>query len=233
MLFTPLKNTKRILLLQSFLFLILITNWLSAAPVASAGEYGRDDLTQYHAASIKTANNEKQAQSNSFEVRQLKPINETESDSQLIAKTANMINHLQANNLDRIIGISIDNSDAITLESYSSGTTSNLIQNPSFENGVVPWVEYTSPSHPIIMMAPATVPAHTGMYMAALGGKPSGFDIIHQQVTIPENATSATLEFWYQIVSLETKSNTIYDFFYGSDARCSKYLRHYVADKPF
>lgn len=104
----------------------------------------------------------------------------------------------------------VENSEEGLLEeSDSNGTASNLIQNPSFENGSTPWIKFGA----TIMTAPITVPAHTGVYMAVLGEPSGSFEDIYQKVTIPKNAISAKLEFWYRVVSTETTTSKNYDFF--------------------
>jgi hypothetical protein len=81
-----------------------------------------------------------------------------------------------------------------------NGTTSlsNLLQNPGFEDGESAW-ENTGW---IIWWAPCYTGidcAFGGEWLAWLGGYDDAYDQIYQDVTIPSDATKATLKFMYAI----------------------------------
>lgn len=66
-----------------------------------------------------------------------------------------------------------------------------LVQNGGFENGSSPWVlggfTYISIDNP-----------HTGSYSAWLGGNNYAYDTLYQMITIPGDATSANISYyWY------------------------------------
>jgi hypothetical protein len=89
----------------------------------------------------------------------------------------------------------------------------NLIVNGGFETGVAsPWV-VTGGANAYSDLDGA-VP-RTGTYCLWLGGNPSEVDQAYQTVTIPVNATSATLAFYYTIYSEETGS-VVHDTFTAS-----------------
>ncbi|MGI8586951.1 MAG: hypothetical protein ACR2M0_04585 [Chloroflexia bacterium] len=84
------------------------------------------------------------------------------------------------------------------------------LTNGGFENGRSPWVETSSGGYEII---DPTRP-HTGSYSAYLDGYNNGVDTIYQQVSIPSNATSATLTYWWN-VSTQEACCTPYDYLYA------------------
>jgi hypothetical protein len=82
-----------------------------------------------------------------------------------------------------------------------------LLGNPGFENGSVPWVATTG----VINNSPSE-PAHSGQWKAWLCGYGRKHtDTLYQQVTIPSNVTAATLSFWLHIDTAETTTITAYD----------------------
>jgi subtilisin family serine protease len=90
----------------------------------------------------------------------------------------------------------------ITVSSAPFGT-GNIIQNPGFESGGASWTQTSSGGYSLIAMGGVT-PAHSGSYYALLGGYDLATDTLEQSVTIPANAVTAKLEFWYQISTQET-----------------------------
>ncbi|HEX8722098.1 MAG TPA: S8 family peptidase [Pyrinomonadaceae bacterium] len=84
---------------------------------------------------------------------------------------------------------------------------SQLLLNPGFESGNVNWVADSG----VITNATGNIPA-SGFWYAWLNGYGSAnTDFVYQQVTIPANATSATLSFYLKVDTSETSSTTAYD----------------------
>lgn len=95
------------------------------------------------------------------------------------------------------------------------GTTTELIGNGGFENGPsnpAPWT-LTSTHTPVeIINSSSQEPPHSGTFDAWLDGfGNTNTDTIMQQVTIPANATTATLSFWLHIDTAETSTTTAFD----------------------
>ena len=85
--------------------------------------------------------------------------------------------------------------------------TSQLLLNPGFESGNVSWVADAG----VITNSTANTPA-AGLWYAWLNGYgSSNTDYLYQQVTIPSNATAATLTFYLKIDTAETTTTTAYD----------------------
>jgi uncharacterized membrane protein len=103
---------------------------------------------------------------------------------------------------------------ALTINA-SGGTTTQLIGNPGFENGKsnpAPWVLTTTHSTNLIIANSSIEPPHSGTFDAWLDGfGTTTTDTIMQQVTIPANATAATLSFWLHIDTAETTTTRIFD----------------------
>jgi len=90
---------------------------------------------------------------------------------------------------------------------YAACTTTQLIGNPGFESGTIPW---TSTSGVIGAFSGQT--AHGGTRYAWLDGYGSAHtDTLSQSVTLPADCTTATLAFWLHIDSAETTTTTAYD----------------------
>jgi hypothetical protein len=91
-----------------------------------------------------------------------------------------------------------------------SGSTSQLLGNPGFENGSAnpaPW----TPTAGVIDSSTGEA-AHSGSWKAWLDGYgTSHTDSVFQDVTIPSTATSATLTFWLHIDTAETTTTTAFD----------------------
>jgi hypothetical protein len=91
----------------------------------------------------------------------------------------------------------------------AGGSTQQLLANPGFENGTnaTPWVVSAG-----VIDNSTQQPARTGNWKAWM----NGFGTVHtdtlsQQVTIPANATKATLSFWLYIYTAETTTTVAYD----------------------
>jgi hypothetical protein len=101
--------------------------------------------------------------------------------------------------------VTVNASTSVTAN-YNSGAASNILLNPGFESGAANWTQSSS-----LISSWTVVPAHSGTYYAWLGGVFSGMDTLEQSVTIPANASSASLDFWYLIATEETTTTTAYD----------------------
>jgi uncharacterized membrane protein len=97
----------------------------------------------------------------------------------------------------------------------AGGTTTQILGNPGFENGKTnpaPWVLTSTHSPQEIIANSSLEPPHSGTFDAWLDGfGTTTTDTIMQQVTIPANATAATLSFWLHIDSAETSTTTAFD----------------------
>jgi subtilisin family serine protease len=83
---------------------------------------------------------------------------------------------------------------------------SQLLLNPGFESGNVSWVTTAG------VISNSGRPPRTGTWFAWLDGYGTTHtDSCYQQITIPANATSATLSFWVRIDSAETTTSIAYD----------------------
>ena len=100
---------------------------------------------------------------------------------------------------------------SVTITSGGGPTTVQLLGNPGFENGSAspsPWVVTSG----VISNAATFEAPHSGAWDAWLSGYGSVHtDTIYQQVSIPSNATAATLVFWRHIDTTETTTTAIYD----------------------
>jgi hypothetical protein len=105
---------------------------------------------------------------------------------------------------------------ALTVTASGGGTTTTqILGNPGFENGAsnpAPWV-LTSTHTPVeIINSSSSEPPHSGTFDAWLDGfGTTNTDTVMQQVTIPANATAATLSFWLHIDTAETSTTTAFD----------------------
>lgn len=96
--------------------------------------------------------------------------------------------------------------------SNSTGTTTELIGNGGFENGSASPAPWTVTSG--VINNSTSEPPHSGTWDAWLDGfGTTHTDSILQTVTIPANATAATLSFWLHIDSAETSTTTAFDKF--------------------
>ncbi len=84
---------------------------------------------------------------------------------------------------------------------------SQLLVNPGFESGSAAWVATAG-----VIDSSSGRPPRTGSWKAWLDGYGSTHtDSCYQTITIPSNATTATLSFWVRIDSSETTTTTAYD----------------------
>jgi len=88
-----------------------------------------------------------------------------------------------------------------------TSTTTQLFGNAGFESGAVTWSQTAG-----VIDSSTSRPARTGSWKAWLNGYGSTTtDYIYQQITIPSNATGATLNFYVRIDTAETTTTTAYD----------------------
>jgi hypothetical protein len=90
------------------------------------------------------------------------------------------------------------------------GGCAQQLANAGFESGTAPWVQSSTNGYQLI----DTTRPHTGSFSAFLAGYNSGTDTIYQTVTIPANATSSNLSFWWYMTSQES-TTTAYDYLYA------------------
>ena len=105
---------------------------------------------------------------------------------------------------------------ALTVSASGGGSaTTQILSNPGFENGSSnpsPWTVTTTQSTNRVINNTSSEPPHSGTWDAWLDGHGSTTtDSILQQVSVPSNATSATLSFWLHIDTAETTTTTAYD----------------------
>jgi hypothetical protein len=107
-------------------------------------------------------------------------------------------------------GGGITHTATIALSVSSTGTTTQVLGNPGFENGSTnpaPWSVTTG-----VVNNSASEPPHSGTWDAWLDGYGTTHtDTALQQVTIPAGATAATLSFFLHIDSAETSTTTAFD----------------------
>jgi hypothetical protein len=91
------------------------------------------------------------------------------------------------------------------------GGCAEALTNGGYETGAAaPWVQTSSGGYNLV----DTTRPHTGSYSAYLGGYNNGTDTIYQTVSIPSNATSASLTYWWYMSTQESGS-TPYDYLYA------------------
>ena len=83
----------------------------------------------------------------------------------------------------------------------------NMLKNPDFEEGHVNWKEYSRGRYEVINEEPLY--AFSGNWSAMLGGS-TRRSYLYQDVKVPSDAISASLNFWFNIVS-EESPNDMYD----------------------
>src|SRR5215471_17389486 len=112
-------------------------------------------------------------------------------------------------------GVTHTTAVALTITAAGGGGTNQLLGNPGFENGAAnpsPWTVSTTASSNRIINSSSTEPPHSGTFDAWLDGHGSTTtDAILQQVSIPANATAATLTLSLHIDTAETTTTTMYD----------------------
>ncbi|HEX2331324.1 MAG TPA: Ig-like domain-containing protein [Candidatus Angelobacter sp.] len=99
---------------------------------------------------------------------------------------------------------------SITAAGGTGGTTTQLLGNPGFENGSTNPAPWTASSG--VINNSASEPPHGGAWDAWMDGYGTTHtDTLMQQVSIPSNATSASLSFWLHIDTAETSTTTAFD----------------------
>jgi hypothetical protein len=71
------------------------------------------------------------------------------------------------------------------------------------------WTGAAGNAHPFVTTDASF--AHFGASYARLGGYNDAVDSMYQAVTIPADATSASLRFWYRITSTESAAGAVFD----------------------
>jgi hypothetical protein len=104
----------------------------------------------------------------------------------------------------------VGTSSMVTVTVSNTSTTTELIGNGGFENGSSNPAPWTTTSG--VVNNSTSEPPHTGSWDAWMDGYgTSHTDTIAQTVTIPANATAATLTFWLHIDTAETSTTTAFD----------------------
>jgi hypothetical protein len=92
----------------------------------------------------------------------------------------------------------------LLLKNYTACTEGGeLTQNGNFEQGQVVWTE-ESQAPPIIRSAGLPASAHSGVWVAWLGGYHQAREKLYQQFVAPSDATSATLNYYVWMETEET-----------------------------
>ena len=107
-------------------------------------------------------------------------------------------------------GGGVSHSTTVSLTVGTTGTTTQILGNPGFENGSAntsPWTLTAG-----VINNSTSEPPHAGSWDAWLDGYGTTHtDTALQQVTIPSAATAATLSFFLHIDSAETSTTTAFD----------------------
>lgn len=93
--------------------------------------------------------------------------------------------------------------DLLTLAPGGDHGSTQLLQNPGFDNGSQAWTEHTSGAYEIV----DTTNAHAGDTSADLCGYATCNDSIGQTVTLPANTTKVVLSYWVYVSSQATGRN--------------------------
>ncbi|MDQ1639117.1 MAG: hypothetical protein QOF62_2456 [Pyrinomonadaceae bacterium] len=91
----------------------------------------------------------------------------------------------------------------------TGGASQQLLGNPGFENGAnaAPWVVSAG-----VLDNTTLQPSRTGAWKAWMNGFGSPHtDTLSQTITIPANATRATLSYWLYVYTAETTASVAYD----------------------
>lgn len=78
-----------------------------------------------------------------------------------------------------------------------------MLGNPGFEEGSTVWTEIGPFS---LIFTANDIPVHSGNWGAWLGGYHGADDQLYQNVTVPSNASAATLAFWFYSITEEASS---------------------------
>jgi hypothetical protein len=107
-------------------------------------------------------------------------------------------------------GGGVSHSTTISLTVSTSGTTTQILGNPGFENGSANTAPWTLTSG--VINNSTSEPPHAGSWDAWMDGYGTTHtDTVLQTVTIPSAATAATLTFWLHIDTAETSTTTAFD----------------------
>jgi len=103
-----------------------------------------------------------------------------------------------------------DNDGATTTKTQTVTLSPQLIQNPGFETGTAaPWLMHTS-----TILTNNSALAHTGNWLAQLGGAIGPANWFSQAVTIPSGSTSAKLSFYMNTTTTWPLGEPCVDFLY-------------------
>lgn len=91
-----------------------------------------------------------------------------------------------------------------------AGGCTERLTNGGFESGISPWVQTSSGGYALV----STTRPHSGTQGLYMGGYNRANDTVYQQVTIPANATAATLTYWWNMATQET-GTVKYDYLYA------------------
>ncbi|HEY6229770.1 MAG TPA: hypothetical protein VIW64_00785 [Pyrinomonadaceae bacterium] len=97
----------------------------------------------------------------------------------------------------------------LSLTIGANDSSQQLLGNPGFESGInsAPWIATAG-----VIDNSTLQPARSGSWKAWMNGFGTPHtDTLSQQVTIPSNATKATLSFWIYVYTAETSSTVAYD----------------------
>src|SRR6185503_14897169 len=97
----------------------------------------------------------------------------------------------------------------LSLTIAASDSSQQLLANPGFESGTnsTPWIATTG-----VIDNSTLQPARSGSWKAWMNGFGTPHtDTLSQTVTIPSNATKATLSFWIYVYTAETSNTIAYD----------------------
>ena len=116
---------------------------------------------------------------------------------------------INAKATDSSCGSNVGNATQVTVTAScgGGGTQTQILLNPGFDSGDVNWTHTSG----VVTNATGETP-NAGAWYAWLDGYGSAHtDTLYQQVTIPSNATAATLKFFLHIDTAETTTTTAYD----------------------
>ncbi|HZR28020.1 MAG TPA: alkaline phosphatase family protein [Terriglobales bacterium] len=112
-------------------------------------------------------------------------------------------------------GVTHTTTVSLTVAASGGGGTTQILGNPGFENGSsnpAPWSVTTTAASSRVINSSSTEPPHSGTWDAWLDGHgTTTTDTLMQQVSIPSNATAATLSFWLHVDTAETTTSTAFD----------------------
>jgi len=135
------------------------------------------------------------------------PFNSTSGKYEYTWSPAAGSHTINARATDSSCNSNVGNAAQVGVTGSCTTTTTQLLLNPGFDLGNVNWTA----SAGVITNDPGEAP-HGGSYYAWLDGYGSAHtDSLYQDVTIPANATAATLKFYLHIDTAETTTTVAYD----------------------